>query len=100
MNESELLKIISRWDLRVEPYDGSEPDASSKAVYGKLPHGVEVLIAVIHENKVQSRINELIDDFLREDDPVLAQRLMEDVQSIMNCMDDLSALLEPKRNSD
>ena len=100
MKQEDLQDIISRWNVRVEPYDGSDPTSTSKAVYGRLPDGASVLLAVVHENKAQSRINELIDDFLREDDPILAQRLMDDVQAIINCLDDLSALLEPKTLSD
>lgn len=95
----DLKELIQRWNLRIEPYSDFDSTAgrNAKVVYAAIRNfQADLLLAIIHEDRVQNCANELIDEFLKEFDPIRAAQLLDDMEIILNKWDELEALLEKR----
>ena len=84
----QIQNLIDRWKIEVEvdTYGGEE---KSFAFYGRLPTGMRILLGMIHEDRRMRHVDEVIDAYLREEDPVLAEALLKDVDTLLGELDEI-----------
>lgn len=82
----EVQDVIDRWKIEIEV------DAQLKkslALYGYLPTGVRILLGMVQEERRMRFVDDIIDEYLREADPVLAEALLKDVDILLGDLDEI-----------
>lgn len=82
----EVQEVIDRWKIELEV------DAqvnNSMALYGYLPTGVRILLGMVQEERRMRFVDDVIEEYLREADPVLAAELLKDVDTLLGELDDI-----------
>lgn len=89
MSKPEVQQIIERWKIEVE-VDLLRDDEKSFAIYGYLPSGMRILLGLVQEERRMRYVDEVIDEYLREADPVLAAKLLNDVDILLGELDEIA----------
>jgi hypothetical protein len=79
--EAKVQNAIDRWKVELEVFSLTD---RSVACYGYLPSGSRILLGVVEENRCLRRVDEIIDEYLAEADPILAAELLNDVDAILD----------------
>lgn len=84
----EVQEAIDRWKIEIEV------DAQLKkslALYGYLPTGVRILLGMVQEERRMRFVDDVIDEYLREADPNLAEALLKDVDTLLGELDEIES---------
>ena len=87
-SKPKLQDLIDRWKIEIE-VDAYGSVEKSVAFYGHLPTGMRILLGMIHEDRRMRHVDEVIDAYLREEDPVLADALLKDVDTLLGQLDEI-----------
>lgn len=82
----QIQDIIDRWSVILEPIDDL-----SYGLYANLPGGTRVLLLVWSNFSRINAANDFIDLYLKETNPELAARLLDDIEVLVKGLDDLDA---------
>lgn len=85
-SKPDIQNLIDRWKIEIE-VDGLGTNQKSVAFYGRLPRGMRILLGMIHEDQRMRHVDEVIDAYLREEDPVMAEALLTDVDRLLGELD-------------
>lgn len=83
-----VQEVIDRWKIEIE-IDALGDEEKSMALYGYLPTGMRILLGMVQEERRMRYVDEVIDEYLREADPVLAEALLKDVDVLLNELDEI-----------
>ena len=84
----EIQDAIDRWKVEIE-IDPVGPSGKSVAIYGYLPTGMRILLGMAQEERRMRYVDEIIDEYLHEADPVLAAALLQDVDALLGVLDEI-----------
>ena len=84
----EIQDAINRWQVEIE-IDPVGHSGKSVAIYGYLPTGMRILLGIAQEERRMRYVDEVIDEYLREADPVLAAALLQDVDALLGALDEI-----------
>lgn len=84
----EIQRAINRWKVEIE-VDPLANAGKSVALYGYLPSGMRILLGMAQEARRVRYVDEVIDEYLREADPVLAAALLQDVDVLLEALDEI-----------
>jgi hypothetical protein len=84
----EIQEAIDRWKVEIE-IDPIGNSGKSVAIYGYLPTGMRILLGMMQEERRMRYVDEVIDEYLREADPVLAAALLQDVDTLLAALDEI-----------
>ncbi len=90
LTRTDVQDVINRWKIEVE-VDPTARSGRSVAVYGYLPTGIRILLVIANEERRMRYVDEVIDEYLREVDPVLAAALLEDIDALMAVLDEIES---------
>lgn len=83
-----IQDAIDRWKVEIE-IDPVGTSGKTVALYGYLPTGMRILLGMAQEERRMRYVDEVIDEYLREADPVLAASLLQDVDALLGALDEI-----------
>lgn len=87
-SKTHLQDLIDRWKVEVE-VDTYGSNKKSVALYGHLPTGVRILFGMIREEGRVRHVDDFVDVFLRDKDPIMAAALLRDVDTLLGELDEI-----------
>lgn len=85
----EVQKVIDRWKVEIE-IDTLKDNERTIAFYGYLPTGTRILLGIVQDGRRMRYVDEVIDEYLREANPELAEMLLKDVDTLLSEFDEIA----------